>query len=159
MAELRAQLGEIGLENVRSYIQSGNVVFESKSKSVKTLSKKIADCVEAHHGFRPHLLLFTAQDLKAAIDANPYPNAVDEPKFLHFYFLGSPVKNADIAALEKIKSKTEHFTLTDSVFYLHAPDGIGRSKLAANAEKHLGVTGTGRNFRTVDKIRGMVENR
>jgi uncharacterized protein (DUF1697 family) len=59
-------------------------------------------------------------------------------------------------ALDNAKTSTEKYKLTDRVFYLHAPDGIARSKLAANAEKLLGVVTTARNYRTVDKVLSMV---
>ena len=61
-------------------------------------------------------------------------------------------KHPDFDALEGAKSDGERFALKDGVFYLHAPDGIGRSKLAANAERLLGVSMTGRNWRTVCKV-------
>ena len=73
------------------------------------------------------------------------------------HFLASVPKNPDFDALESIKSDRERFVLKDGVFYLHAPDGVGRSKLAANAEKLLGVPVTSRNWRTVCKIRDMAK--
>ncbi len=91
-----------------------------------------------------------------AIESNPFPKAVSSPKTLHFYFLAEPATNADLKALDNAKIRTEKYKLVDRVFYLYAPDGIGRSKLAANAEKHLGVVATGRNYRTVDKLLSMV---
>jgi uncharacterized protein (DUF1697 family) len=157
MAELRAELEALGLGDVRSYIQSGNVVFESKSRSAKALGTKISKCVEEHHGFRPRVFVLTREELQAACDANPFPKAVSEPKTLHYAFLAEAPKAADVDALDALCSKTETWELSDAVFYLHAPDGIGRSKLAAVAEKHLGVATTGRNHRTVAKLLEMVE--
>lgn len=158
MAQLRQDLESVGLKRVRTYIQSGNVVFEAEPTPPETLTQTIADCVEAQNGFRPELLLLSAGDIQRAIDANPFPKAVSEPKFLHFLFLAEPATNADVAAIEGKKSATESFHLTKSVFYLHAPDGIGRSKLAASVERHLGVMATGRNYRTVDKIKSLIES-
>jgi uncharacterized protein (DUF1697 family) len=66
-------------------------------------------------------------------------------------------KNPDLGALESIKGDSEQFALKDGVFYLHAPDGIGRSKLAASAERLLGVAMTGRNWRTVCKVMAMAK--
>lgn len=60
--------------------------------------------------------------------------------------------NPDLAELESLRSATERFELSETVFYLHAPDGIGRSKLAAHVEKALGVVQTGRNWRSVQAI-------
>jgi len=155
MAELRQDLESLALVNVRSYIQSGNVVFESTAKTASSISAKITNRIEEHHGFRPHLFILKYEDLRAAVEANPFPEAVSDPKTLHFSFLSEPATTPDLKALEAAKSPTEHYKLTDHVFYLHAPDGIGRSKLAANAEKWLGVVMTGRNYRTVDKLVSM----
>jgi uncharacterized protein (DUF1697 family) len=66
-------------------------------------------------------------------------------------------KNPNLGTLESIKIARERFVLKDGVFYLHAPDGIGRSKLAANAEKLLGVALTGRNWRTVCRVMAMAK--
>ena len=81
--------------------------------------------------------------------------AESEPKTLHLLFLASVPKDPDYDALESIKTDRERFVLGGSVFYLHAPEDIGRSKLAANAEKLPGVCVTGRNWRTVRKIMAM----
>jgi uncharacterized protein (DUF1697 family) len=156
MAELRSDLASLGLTNVRTYIQSGNVVFDATAKTATSLIKHIGGCIERQHGFRPHLLILDGNTLQAAITANPFPKAVSAPKTLHFFFLAEPATDPDIEALDRAKAPTEHYTLTDRVFYLHAPDGIGRSKLAANAEKYLGVVTTARNYRTVDKLSSMV---
>jgi uncharacterized protein (DUF1697 family) len=83
--------------------------------------------------------------------------AESEPKTLHVHFLASMPKNPNLGALDSIKSDRERFVLKDGVFYLHAPDGIGRSKLAANAEKLLGVALTGRNWRTVCRVMAMAK--
>ncbi len=151
MAELRSELEAVGLQSVRSYIQSGNVVFESKLKSANSLSKLISDCVEENRGFRPAVLILNSNDLQKAIDSNPFQAAASEPGKLHCFFLSKAAK-LDSASVEKAQAQSETCKLVGKVFYLHAPDGIGRSKLAANAEKYLGVPVTARNFRTVLKI-------
>lgn len=155
MADLKRDLESLKLQNVRTYIQSGNVVFNSKSKSASTLKTKILGKIEKQHGFRPPLFLLTCDELRAAIKANPFPSATEDPKTLHFFFLAKPAKAPDIEAINNAKTQTETYLLTPTIFYLHAPDGIGRSKLAANVEKHLGVTTTARNFRTVEKLKSM----
>ncbi len=157
MKELSRDLGALGLEDVRTYIQSGNVVFRSARSDSAALSAGIATRVEESHGFRPHVLLLTAGQLDAAIEANPFPEAEAEPKTLHLFFLAAPPATPDLEALERAKAPAERFQLTDPVFYLHAPGGIGRSKLAANAEKLLGVPATARNWRTVQKLRQMAQ--
>jgi len=75
MAELREALASLGLREVRTYIQSGNVVFASPAKSAAALGDSIADCIEQQKGFRPRVLVLTPAELSAAADANPYPEA------------------------------------------------------------------------------------
>ena len=102
-------------------------------------------------------MLLTEAELQSAMENNPFPEAEADTKSLHLSFLAEKAENADIELLKQLKKDNERFALTDSVFYLHAPDGIGRSKLAAKVEKALGVAITGRNWRTVNKIQAMVE--
>jgi uncharacterized protein (DUF1697 family) len=83
---------------------------------------------------------------------NPFPEAVGNPKSLHVAFLAEASAEPDLSALEALKSPTENYELFENAFFLHAPDGIGRSKLAAKVEKCLGVRTTGRNWRTAMKV-------
>ena len=159
MKELVAQLENIGLRNVRTYIQSGNAVFQSEEEEASLLSNKIRAAIRNRRGFEPQVLLLEPEEIEKAVESNPFPEAGSEPKTLHAYFLASTPKNPDLDALESIKSERERFVLKDGVFYLHTPDGIGRSKLAANAEKLLGVSATGRNWRTVRKLMEMAKQR
>ena len=92
------------------------------------------------------------------IRSNPFPEAASEPKSLHFCFLASSPRSPDIDALTAAQTRTERFRLIGQVLYLHTPDGIGRSKLAATVEKALGVTVTARNWRTVDSLREMLSS-
>ena len=156
MAKLKNDLESLNLENIRTYIQSGNVVFDSRSGAASTLTKKIMGRIEEQHGFRPQVLLLKREELNAAIQSNPFPKALPEPKSLHFFFLAETPTDPNMKAINDARAPTENFKLTDRVFYLHAPDGVGRSKLAANVEKHLGVVTTGRNYRTVEKLSVMV---
>ena len=155
MKELVSHLEALKLKNVRTYIQSGNVVFDTEEKNLGSLTTKIAKRIERQHGFRPQVLLIGREELQNAIQANPFPQAVSDPKSLHFFFLEKPAPKANIQALDLAKTPTESYVLKGSVFFLHAPDGIGRSKLAASAERHLGVAATARNYRTVEKIAEM----
>jgi uncharacterized protein (DUF1697 family) len=155
MRELVALLENIGSQNVKTYIQSGNAVFQNKEENTSLLSNKISTEIKKCHGFEPRVLLLEPEEIARVIESNPFPEAESEPKTLHVFFPGSAPKNPDLNALESIKSDRERFALKDGVFYLHAPDGIGRSKLAANAERLLGVAMTGRNWRTVCKVMAM----
>jgi uncharacterized protein (DUF1697 family) len=157
MKELVAMLESIGAQNVKTYVQSGNAVFQSEETSAPTLSNTISITIKKRRGFEPQVLLLELEELQKAVESNPFPEAESEPKTLHVHFLASVPQNPDFDALESIKTERERFVLKDSVFYLHAPDGIGRSKLAANTEKLLGVSMTSRNWRTVCKVIAMAK--
>ena len=157
MRDLVDLLRSIGLQDIRTYIQSGNVVFRSDAADTSDLSQRIRAAVNESHGFTPHVLLLTLEEFETAMESNPYPEAVSEPKTLHLYFLTSRPGNPDLEALETIRSPSERFALHGTVFYLHAPEGIGRSRLAAGVEKALGVGATERNWRSVTAIMAMAK--
>lgn len=157
MKELRALLEGLGLESVRTYIQSGNVVFQTEEPDLSRLSGRITSAIQKSHGFEPRVLLLGIEELDRAIQGNPFPEAEAQPKTLHVSFLESVPDAPDLEAIERVRSDTERFVLADKVFYFHAPDGIGRSKLAANVERYLGVPATGRNWRSVQKVRALAE--
>jgi uncharacterized protein (DUF1697 family) len=157
MKNLVALLENVGAQNVKTYVQSGNAVFQSEETSAPMLSNTISATIKKYYGIEPQVLLLEPEEIEKAVGSNPFPEAESEPKTLHLFFLSSMPKNPDFAALESIKTNRERFALKDGVFYLHAPDGIGRSKLAANAEKLLDVSMTGRNWRTVSRIMGMAK--
>lgn len=152
MRDLAALLAGMGLVNVQTYIQSGNVVFQTKRTNLPELAQEISAAIEESHGFTPQIMLLRLVDLQTAVAHNPFPEAQADHKTLHFYFLESAPAAPDLATLEAVQIDTERFALIDTMFYLHAPDGIGRSKLAANVEKALGVATTARNWRTVSKM-------
>ena len=155
MKDLIAMLEDTGARNVETYIQSGNAVFQSEEEDTSVLSGRIGAAIKKGHGFEPEVLVLESEELGWAVRSNPFPEAESEPKTLLVYFLASTPRHSNFGALRGIKSERERFVLKEGVFYLHAPDGIGRSKLAANAEKLLGVSMTGRNWRTVCKITTM----
>lgn len=157
MKELVAVLENLGCRNVKTYIQSGNAVFESKENNTSQLSKKISAEIKKSRGFEPHVLLLRLEEMEKAITNNPFPDGEKDPKALHVGFLTSTPKTPDLRALEGLKANGEQFQLTDTIFYLYAPEGIGRSKLAASTEKLLGVPLTDRNWRTVRKIMEMAK--
>ncbi len=152
MKELREVLQERGYTHVKSYIQSGNVVFRGPQTNAEHLADHIGDAVLDSHGFQPRVIVLSVEDLEQAAVSNPFPEAQADPKSLHLYFLSELPNRPDLKALNDIKSRTESFAIVGKVFYLHAPDGIGRSKLAASAERLIGVAGTARNWRTVSKV-------
>jgi uncharacterized protein (DUF1697 family) len=152
MKDLVALLENLGSQSVKTYIQSGNAVFLNKAESTSQLTDRICVAIKESHGFEPQVFLMELDEMEKAITSNPFPEAESEPKTLHIYFLASVPKNPDLKMLESIKRDSERFNLMDKIFYLHAPNGVGSSKLAVRAEKSLGVAVTSRNWRSVCKI-------
>lgn len=155
MKALAATLEDLGLREARTYLQSGNVVFRSNTKDRAALAAKITAAIAAQHGFAPQVLLLDAEALREAMANNPYPEAEATPACLSLLFLAEVPPHPDLKALEALRASSERFRLVGKVFYLHAPDGFGRSRLAANTERLLGVPATGRNWNTVCKLAEM----
>lgn len=152
MKELVTILHELGCTEVRTYIQSGNAVFQSTVEHAGSITSMIGNAIQQRFGFQPQIVLLSPQEIEAAITANPFPAACTEGNTLHLYFLAETAAKPNLDKLTKLQSDSEAFALLNLVFYLHAPDGIGRSKLAAGVEKALGVTVTARNWNSVCRI-------
>jgi len=155
MKDLAASLAGQGCKDVATYIQSGNVVFLHREPDPQKLTRSISQQISKDFGFSPDVFLMSVDELADCAARNPFKEAEAKPKSLHVSFLSDIAANADIKALEALRSNGEEFRLTDKTLYLHAPNGIGRSKLAAKAEKLLGVSTTARNWRTVSKLLDM----
>jgi uncharacterized protein (DUF1697 family) len=152
MMVLRELLEQNGCVDVKTYIQSGNVIFRSARSDTSTLANQITAAVSRTHGFEPHVLVLTPSELEHAAAANPYSEANTSPHALHLFFLAEHPKKPDLPSLEALRAKTERFQLKGKIFYLYTPDGFGRSKLAASAERLLAVDATARNWRTVTTL-------
>lgn len=157
MAKLRDSLTSAGLSNVTSVIQTGNLCFTSdlpKPELVALATAVIAD----EFGFRPALILLTTAELDELMGENPFPDATEDPSRLHAWIFGDRPAAPDLEAVEKLRARSERWSLAERAFWLHAPDGIGRSKLAAVVEQKLGVKATARNWRTLGKLRQAVRS-
>ncbi len=157
MRELVPVLEALGLRRVKTYIQSGNVLFQSDRTDTAALAQAISAAIGKSHGFTPAILLLDIQELQAAMAANPFPEGETDPKSLHLFFLDAAPPNPDLDALEELKTDNERYALINKVFYLHAPDGIGRSKLAEKFGKGWKVAITARNWRTVSQLMLMAQ--
>ncbi|MBU0654532.1 MAG: DUF1697 domain-containing protein [Gammaproteobacteria bacterium] len=155
MSDLAEILYQLGCDNIQTYIQSGNVVFQNTSQQTSALAKSISTKVAKVRGFAPKVLLLEAADIEVAIANNPFPT--ENGKALHFFFMEAVPPSPDLETLAKLKLPSEDFKLLHNVFYLYAPDGIGHSKLAEKVEKYLGTNVTARNWNTVSKLLEMVK--
>jgi uncharacterized protein (DUF1697 family) len=152
MKALASALETAGFQAVRTYIQSGNIVFRSPSGDAGALAAKIARLVARKFGCAPAVLVISKAQLAAAVRANPFPDAQHNHKLLHLYFFDCPPKSPDIDSLRRIDAGREAFALEGSVFYLWTPDGFADSVLRSRVERCLGVPATARNWRTVNEL-------
>ncbi|MAS41166.1 MAG: hypothetical protein CMK33_05555 [Porticoccaceae bacterium] len=155
MAQLRALLEGLGLRQVRTYIQSGNLVFVTPAAPDAALADAISRAIESAHGFAPHVLLVDEARWRTMVATHPAPDA--DGKTVHAFFLDAVPSAPDHARLEALRADSETLTLGESVVWLHAPEGIGRSKLAAGLEQALGVTTTARNAHTVQALTALID--
>ena len=151
MKKLSILLEENNYQNIKTYIQSGNVILQSQMKYDANISSIVHD----RFGFKPEIFILEESEFNSSIENNPYSSA--EGKTMHFYFCKRSPK-IDTEKLEKLRSESEEYYIEGKVFYLHAPNGIGRSKLVANIGSCLGVPATGRNLNTVNELQKMAQN-
>jgi uncharacterized protein (DUF1697 family) len=153
MAELRTALESLGLEDVATYIQSGNVVFGARGGSADQLGRRIQRGIAEAFGIEVGVILRTPAELAKVAAGNPFLRAGADPARLHVLFLsGKPARKA-AAELDPDRSPPDEFELVDRELYLHTPNGFGRSKLTVDYfERVLGVAATARNWRTVTKL-------
>jgi uncharacterized protein (DUF1697 family) len=154
MSALVSMLESLGCQYVKTYIQSGNVVVKSAVSDGAVLQQQIADEIEHQHGFASTVLVMSATEFELVVAQNPFGDV--EGKSLHFFFLASDPNSPDLTRMAEIKAQSERFELGKRVLILYAPEGIGRSRLAASVEKCVGVGTTARNWNTVQKLRSMI---
>lgn len=151
MKEFVAHLKQLGYADVSSYINSGNIVLKSRTNPVSAIKKTVADQFEIN----PEVFVLTQSELATAVANNPYKEY--ESKLVHFYFCKNPIDlNRD--KISHFIKAGEAYQIDSNVFYFHAPDGIGRSRLVANIEACLSQAATGRNLNTINKLEAMVNH-
>jgi uncharacterized protein (DUF1697 family) len=153
MAQLRELLSGLGYDGVRTYVQSGNAVFDADESSAAAVRRQVERAIEDAVGFDVLVTLRSREQLAEVVAANPFPQAAPEPKTLHVLFLSEPIGDERLAFLDADAFAPEQVALRGSELYLWLPDGLGRSKLAAAiTERKLGVAATARNWRTVETL-------
>ncbi|MFJ8648384.1 DUF1697 domain-containing protein [Streptomyces sp. NPDC093546] len=163
MAELRTVLAGLGLDDVQTYLQSGNAVFGSESGAGEEgLRAELERAIEQHFGFPVDCLVRGGPYLRAVADACPFPAAELEGKQLHVTFFSEQADPERFAALDQAAFLPEEFRLGDRALYLYAPEGLGRSKLAEALGRPAltkGLVGTTRNWNTVVKLVELTRDR
>jgi uncharacterized protein (DUF1697 family) len=156
MSDLRDLLTGLGLENVRTHLQSGNAVFTARSRDRKKLSQEISGAIHQAHGHRPEIILRTPDELRSALERVPF-DASANPSQVIINFLADaadPEGAKELAAWEGPETVVVHGTEV----FIHYPEGMGRSKFSrVPMEKMLATRGTARNLNTARKLLEMAE--
>ena len=155
MPDLRALLTDAGFEDVRTYVQSGNVVLSSR-RSPTRVGAEAEKLIAERFGFDVDVIVRTAEELAEVVARNPLADVATDPKRYQVSFLEA---EPDPDALERIaeaRLEPERLVAIGRELYAWHPNGIGRSKLWAKlAGSSLGVRGTARNWTTVTTLREM----
>lgn len=157
MPQLRELLEGAGHANVRSYVQSGNVVLDSDAapgEPCAGLARLIADAF----GFEVDVLVRTRDELAAAVERNPFEEAVAQPKLFQVTFLDREPEPERVQPLAEADHSPEQVAFLGREIYAWHPNGMRDSKLArALSNDRLGVTATARNWNTVTKLLEMAD--
>jgi uncharacterized protein (DUF1697 family) len=154
MPSLKASLEDLGHEDVVTYIQSGNVVFESR---VKDPAREIEERIAEDFGVSVTVVLRTPAELKTIVKTNPFPK-VTEGKKLAVVFLRDKPTKAAVDALDPDRSPPDELVVKGREVYVHYPNGQAKTKVTNDwLERTLGVRGTARNWNTVLKLVELTE--
>jgi uncharacterized protein (DUF1697 family) len=155
MADLRREVADLGYDDVRTYIQSGNVLFRA-SGSAAALQSAIEERLEGHFALPIKVVLRTDAQLAAVVEHNPLVGGGRDPARLHVTFLASKPPAARVAGLDGEAFSPDEFRIVGREVYLHCPQGYGNTKLNNTFfERKLGVGATTRTWRTVTTLRDM----
>ncbi|MCY3912621.1 MAG: DUF1697 domain-containing protein [Chloroflexi bacterium] len=156
MADLRAMFEAAGCTEVRTYIQSGNVVFRADPALAERIPELIEGEIAASKGFQVPVVTRSAAEWSAVVSGNPFLAAGADPAQLHVGFLAEEPGTARIAELDPNRSPQDALEVRGREVYLHFPNGTARSKLTVDYfDRTLGTTITIRNWRTVGKLLAM----
>jgi uncharacterized protein (DUF1697 family) len=158
MAELKALVSALGFENPVTYVQSGNVVLDSRAGSAVEVGTTIERGIADAFGLDVAVLVRTPTELRATADGNPFLDREPDWTKLHVVFLDAEPEAAAVARLDPQRSPPDELSVRGQEIYLHLPHGAGRSKLTTDYfERRLGARATARNWNTVMKLLALTE--
>jgi uncharacterized protein (DUF1697 family) len=153
MDELRASFDALGYSGVTTYIQTGNVLFTTGSKSETGIATAIEQRLAEDFGDSPAVLLRTVADLQRVGTSSPYAKAGADPGRHHVTFLATSPPKAALDALNLPPSGRDELVIDGKEIYVHTPDGYANTKYTGTfLERRLGVVSTTRNWNTVTKL-------
>jgi uncharacterized protein (DUF1697 family) len=154
MDQLRRTFDELGFKDVKTYIQSGNVIFKTSAQAPAKLAKRIEEKILGQFGFPVPVVVKTAVEIDEVIRANPLlkEKGIDPGK-LHVTFLACAPEQSALKTLDGAEVAPDQFHCSAQAVYLHCPNGYHATKLGNNVlAKMLKVGATTRNWKTVNKL-------
>jgi len=150
MAELREKMNSLGLQKVQTYIQSGNVIFQSLENETE-LETKIHESIKGHFGFDVSVLVKSSDELLEIFNECPFTNETKEKSY--FIILNKTPETYLIKEVEKLSYENEEFIIKKNCIYFYTSIGFGQTKFNMNTiERKLRVKGTSRNYNTMVKL-------
>ncbi|HYT76194.1 MAG TPA: DUF1697 domain-containing protein [Vicinamibacterales bacterium] len=158
MAELRALLETLGLFDVKSVLQSGNVIFGAAGTSSRALETRLEREVASRLGLTADIHVRTAAEWRAIVEGNPFPGeATRDPGRLLVSVFKAPLIASNVSVLQAAITGREVLKADGRHLYMVFPDGFGNSKTARLIDKTLGAKGTARNWNTVVKLHALTQ--
>jgi uncharacterized protein (DUF1697 family) len=154
MAALAQVLAASGLTSVKTYIQTGNIVFRHPEPDASGLTALVTRAIRDHFGVEPAIFVFRHSVLRWAIHGMPFADLdlQNSVATLHIFFLDGVPQSTDLSRLKRLLAPDDRFHLGEGIAYLHAPSGFGRPRIDGALERVLGVNATARNWRTITAL-------
>jgi uncharacterized protein (DUF1697 family) len=156
MADLREAAASCGIGDARTYIQSGNLVGTTTSRSTEAIARTLAEAIAGLGGVAPEVAVRTRAELAAVIQGSPFLRRGEDPAHLHVVFMMGR-DAAKVGLADPDRYRPEEVLAVDRELHLLLPGGVGRSKLAADLLRPKGARGTMRSWRTVTKLLEMAD--
>ena len=151
MKDLAAMFAKAGCTDVKTYIQSGNVIFRADADCAKQVPRLVEEQILKRFGFRSPVIVRSADQLDRILAANPFPNT--DSNLLHIMFLADKPQARAVASLDPERSPGDSFRVVGREVYLHLPNGVARTRFTnAWLDSKLATVSTGRNWQTVTKL-------
>jgi uncharacterized protein (DUF1697 family) len=153
MADLRAQFESLGLTEVATYIQSGNVLFNSKDADARRIAERLEKKLGSSLGYRGLVFVLSPEELRQAAQKNPFdPERLDAEQRCHLMFLSGEPDGAHRKALMAVQGEEYRFAIREKVLYYAYSRTFEGGRRTINFEKILGVAGTARSWTVVKKL-------
>jgi uncharacterized protein (DUF1697 family) len=154
MDALRKLFNDLGFINVQTYIQSGNVIYQSKKTGTEKINEVIQKSIKHQFGFDVPVITLSLDELTKISESNPFvKDKTKDISFLHVTFLSGKPKDEDINKIKEHDFRPDEFKHIDKAIYLYCPNGYAKTKLSNTFfEKKLKASATTRNWKITNDL-------